>query len=360
MKAGIRFKLIISLIGVILLSAALASISGIRINHNFNLANTIVFRNIFILVSLFILGSLLLVRLISRDILVPLKELNHAAEKIMKGNLDFEIHYNRNDEMGRFISVFKMMRDKLKESLAKQEAYERSRKKLIANISHDLRTPLTSIRGYVEGLQDGMVHDKEKYDRYLAVIKDKTNKLDKRIEDLFQFSQLELGEQVTDYKVIDSQELLEAILSPIEMEFNDFPTNLLIYRPFPSLPVHIDYHQMVQVFDNLIDNAKKYAGTYSEITIKAKKERETIRISISDNGIGIQREDMPNLFERFYQGEKSRSREFGGIGLGLAICKQIVEEHGGHIGAHSRLGKGTEFYFTLPVGPSNMEEEEKE
>lgn len=359
MKAGIRFKLIISLIGVIFLSAALSSISGIRLNHNFNLANTIVFRNIFILLSLFILGSLLLVRLISRDILVPLKELNIAAEHIMNGNLDYDIQYNKNDEMGRFISIFSLMRDKLKDSLAKQDAYERSRKELIANISHDLRTPLTSIRGYVEGLQGGMVHDKEKYDRYLAVIKDKTNKLEKLIEDLFQFSQLELGKQVTDYKVLDSQKLLESVLSPMETEFKDLPINLLIHRPFPSVAVHVDYHQMIQVFDNIIDNAKKYAETCTEIAIKTIQEGETIRISITDNGLGIPSEDIPNLFERFYRGEKSRSRKFGGIGLGLAICKQIIKEHGGKIGVSSNLGKGTEFWFTLPLDQSNSDEKGK-
>jgi signal transduction histidine kinase len=349
MKAGIRFKLIISLIGVILLSAALSSIMGIRINHHIQLANAVVFRNIFILVSLFMLGSLLLVRLISRDILVPLKELNYAAEQIMNGNLDFEIQYRKDDEMGRFISAFKLMRDRLKDSLAKQEAYERSRKELIANISHDLRTPLTSIRGYVEGLQDGVVHDKEKHDRYLTVIKDKTHKLEKLIEDLFQFSQLELGEQVTDYQVVNSQELLENVLLPIEREFKDLSKNLLIHRPFPSVPLRVDFHQMVQVFDNIIDNAKKYTDTESEITVHARIEGKNICISIADNGVGIPSEHIPLLFERFYRGEKSRSHKFGGIGLGLAICKQIIEDHGGDIGINSIQEKGTELWFTLPI-----------
>jgi signal transduction histidine kinase len=152
-----------------------------------------------------------------------------------------------------------------------------------------------------------------------------------------------------DIRELDSREFLEAMIVPFEMEFHDAAVVLTVERPFPSRPIQVDSDRMSQVFENIIENAKKYAGNPAEITISTQEEADWIRIVIRDNGIGISEEDTPYLFERFYRGEKSRSRAFGGAGLGLAICKRIVEEHGGHIGVQSKPGTGAEFYLTLPV-----------
>ena len=130
--------------------------------------------------------------IISRSVLNPLNKLNAATENIAQGNLDFTIECRRNDELGRLCQAFELMRHRLKESLEKQNIYENSRKTMIASISHDLRTPIASIKGYVEALQDGIAQDPEKFNRYLSIIEDKTNKLDRLIDDLFQFSQFEL------------------------------------------------------------------------------------------------------------------------------------------------------------------------
>jgi signal transduction histidine kinase len=301
------------------------------------------------LIATFILCAILFTWLISRSILVPLKELNIAAENIMNGNLNFEIKYKKKNEMGRFNATFNMMRLKLKESLEKQACIENSRKELIASISHDLRTPITSIKGYVEGLQDGIVHDKEKYERYLSVIKEKSDKLDKLIDDLFQFSQLELGKMSMEFLEQDSNEMLEAIVNPIEMEFKDDQIRLFAQKPFASKRIIADKNRIAQVFDNILSNARRYVGKDGEIKINAVNEGKFIKIVIKDTGAGISHEDLPYIFDRFYRGEKSRSREFGGTGLGLAICKQIIEDHGGKIWVQSEIGKGTMFYFTLPV-----------
>ncbi|MEC0206970.1 HAMP domain-containing sensor histidine kinase [Paenibacillus lautus] len=298
----------------------------------------------------YILCAYILARVITRRILLPLKELNAAAEQIMNGNLNIEIRNRNHDEMDRFSSAFDVMRARLKESLDRQAAYERSRNELIANISHDLRTPITSIRGYVEGLQDGIARDEQKVARYLAVIKNKTDQLDRLIEDLFQYSQLESGQLVLDIRESDSREFLEAMIAPFEMEFHDAAVVLNVERPFPSRSIQVDSDRMAQVFGNMIGNAEKYAGHPVEMRFSAQDEGDQIRIVIKDNGIGIAEEDLPYLFDRFYRGEKSRSRSFGGAGLGLAICKQIVEQHGGHIGVESKAGMGTEFYLLLPVG----------
>lgn len=354
MKLGIRFKLIAPLTGILIVPVVLMSASGVQekntapsegahdaINFMFMLG---------FLAMAFVGCAYLLTRVITRRILLPLQELNDAAEQIMNGNLDVEIRNRCHDEMGRFSSAFDVMRARLKESLDRQAAYERSRNELIANISHDLRTPITSIRGYVEGLQDGVARDEHKVARYLTVIKNKTDQLDRLIEDLFQFSQLESGQLAMDIRELDSREFLEAMLAPFEMEFHGSSVVLTVERPFPSRSIEVDSDRMAQVFENIIENAKKYAGNPAEMTISARDEGDWIRIGVKDNGIGISEEDLPYLFERFYRGEKSRSRAFGGAGLGLAICKQIVEKHDGHIGVESRPGIGTEIYLMLPAG----------
>ena len=355
MRFGIRFKLISAFLFMIIIPILMTTLTGIKMGTRYpNLPHEI---NLYIytiiliasLVLPFVLCAILFTWLISRSILIPLEELNNATDNITNGNLDFKIKYKKNDEMGQFCGAFEIMRAKLKESLEKQAAYENSRKELISSISHDLRTPMTSIKGYVEGLQDGIVHDKEKYDRYIAVIKDKTEKLDKLIDDLFQFSQLELGHLGMEYREQDSKKMLDTIVNPIEMELIDTAVKLSVDRPFPSAIVNADISRISQVFDNIINNAKKYAGENIEIKIKANIEANFIKIIIEDNGIGISYEDVPYIFERFYRGEKSRSREFGGAGLGLAICKQIVEDHGGKIWVQSKQGKGTAVYFTLPI-----------
>ncbi|MEF3305680.1 sensor histidine kinase [Paenibacillus sp. GYB003] len=352
MKLGIRFKLIATLTVIVIVPAVLTSISGVREKHTDPIEGTLGINFMFligILTMAFVICAYLLARVITRRILLPLKELNAAAEQIMNGNLDVEIRNRYHDEMGRFCSAFDIMRARLKESLDRQAAYERSRNELIANISHDLRTPITSIRGYVEGLQDGIARDEQKVARYLAVIKNKTDLLDRLIEDLFQFSQLESGQLVMDLRELDSREFLEAMMAPFEMEFHDTAVVLTVERPFPSRPIQVDRDRMAQVFENIIENAKKYAGNPAEVTVSTRDEADRIRIVIRDNGVGISEEDIPYLFERFYRGEKSRSRAFGGTGLGLAICKRIVEGHGGHIGVQSKPGAGAEFYLTLPV-----------
>ncbi|GIP17446.1 hypothetical protein J40TS1_30880 [Paenibacillus montaniterrae] len=353
MKLGIRFKLIASLTGIIFIPVVLMSISGVRENHGDSANGATGINFMFVLgflVVAFVLCAYLLARFITRRILLPLKELNDASEQIMNGNLDVEIRSRYNDEMGNFISAFDVMRARLKESLDQQAAYEQARNELVANISHDLRTPITSIRGYVEGLQDGIARDEQKVARYLAVIKNKTDQLDRLIEDLFQFSQLESGQLAMELRESDSREFLEAMAAPFELEFHeDSSVELTVVRPFPSRLIQVDRDRMAQVFENIIENAKKYGGRPAEMTISAQEEGNWIRIMIKDSGIGISEDDLPHLFERFYRGEKSRSRAFGGAGLGLAICKQIVEKHGGRIGVQSKQGIGTEFYLTLPI-----------
>lgn len=300
-------------------------------------------------IAILILLAAILTRLLSRSVLIPLKELNAATQKISEGNLDFDIAYKNNDELGRFCQAFNTMKDRLKESLEKQQKEENGRKELIASISHDLRTPISSIKGYVEALQDGMAKDPETFERYLSVIGSKTTSLDRLIDDLFQFTQLELGRLEMHMEWHDSRELLECILNQIEIEPVKSSVAVNIQRPFPSVIINSDKDRINQVIDNLIQNARKFSPENSIVRVGAAVKDAFLEVWVKDNGIGISTEDLSHIFERFYRGEKSRSREYGGTGLGLAICKYIVEQHGGKIWASSILGKGSTFIFSIPV-----------
>ncbi|NLJ66305.1 MAG: HAMP domain-containing protein, partial [Clostridiales bacterium] len=283
------------------------------------------------------------------SVLVPLDELNRATESIAKGDLDFVIKYKRNNELGRLCQAFETMRDKLKASIEERLASERQRKEMIGVISHDLRTPISSIKGYVEALQDGMARDEEQFQRYLKVIHDKTNRLDALIDDLFLYSQMELGNLKMNLELADSRVMLEDIMNSVSMDLENETMEMVVKRPFPSVWVRADIKRINQVVDNILQNAVKYAENCGVIEVMATVDDGYLEISISDNGIGIAREDLSHIFELFYRGEKSRSRHYGGTGLGLAICKNIVEQHGGKIWAESHIGEGTTISFTLPV-----------
>ncbi len=308
------------------------------------------------LVIVFCIGILLLIFLVylftntvSKGVIKPLRTLSDAAKKIAEGQLDDEIIYHKRDEFGEFSQVFDQMRIKLKESLDKQQQLERSRKELVASISHDLRTPITSIKGYVEAIIDGKVKDEKKMKEYLSIIDDKTTKLDRLIDDLFQFSKLEYGNIKLHKEIINSHDLIDNIAASYVSDFLHHQIQLDIVEPIPSVNLEIDLHAIIRVFDNLLQNAKKYVKDKGLVQIHCIEKKDRVEFMIVDNGEGIKKEDLPNIFNRFYRGEKSRSRQFGGIGLGLAICKQIIENHGGKIWVESIYGRGSSFHFEIPI-----------
>ncbi|CAM3857653.1 ATP-binding protein [Mesobacillus thioparans] len=300
-----------------------------------------------IVTGLAVLGALVLLWTwyLSRTVLNPLKEIYVATEEVIEGNLDYKIEYRKQDEIGRFIHGFDLMRNHLKKSTEQQQQYELARKQLIASISHDLRTPLASIKGYVEGLEDGIARNEEMQKKYYRVIKSKTDQLDRLIEDLFEFSKFELEQLSIEKSLVNSREFFREVFQVAQLEYQD--VDLVLADPLPSVSLNIDGGRMKQVMANLIDNAVKYGGT--NIVMKVERLPGFVQASIKDNGQGIDGEDLGSIFKPFFRGEKSRSRESGGTGLGLAIVKYIIEAHGGEIRAESHPGKGSEFVFTLPM-----------
>lgn len=322
-----------------------------------NLDKSMIYKMMFylpiILISIFILTIIAMMIILSKvltdGILKPLSELNYAADRISNGDLDFEMKYTDDNEIGKFCNEFDKMRLRLKYVLDKQNRYEKSRKELIASISHDLKTPLTSIKGYIEGLQDGIVQDEETYQRYLEVIHQKTIRLNHLIDDLFMFSKLELNEFKIDLENVKSDVMMERILKEKEIDFLNLSIDLQIERPFKDAILRVDEKRISQIIDNLVGNAAKFAK--STIKIYTKKTDDYFEIYVEDDGIGISQSDIPYIFDHFYKVDKSRTGNTLGTGLGLAICKQLAEAHGGNISVSSIVDKGSIFKVTIPTIP---------
>ena len=286
---------------------------------------------------------------ISRDFIKPLKELKDATDSIALGDYDKKIGYRNNTELGEFCNNFEFMRDELKTALDKAQELERSRKELIACVSHDLRTPIASIKAYVDGLKSGIAVDAEKRNKYITVISKKTDSLIDLINDLFQHSQAELGELKMVFNESYSGEFLNKIAQPMKLEAEKKSIKLYIKEPIANVIISVDKKRIEQVITNLIQNAIKYTPEGRAIYFSTEIEGKYLKIVVKDSGFGISQRDLPFIFEKFYRGEKSRSRDFGGAGLGLSICKYIVEKHGGTINATSIENEGSEFSFTIPI-----------
>lgn len=312
------------------------------------------FLSLFIVVTVVVVmvTNGLLTFFISRSIIKPLSLLKSAAEQIKTGNLDFTITYARRNELGELATTFESMRSQLKDSLEKQEQYEINRKELISGISHDLKTPITAIKGYVEGIMDGVANTPEKMERYIRTIHGKAGQLDKLIDELFLFSKLDLNKTPFNFETVDIKDYLQDFLEELRFDLEGKKTDLVFLADTDSpLQVTADREKLRRVMMNIIDNALKYTGEKAErgqISIRLNDQGERVMVSVADNGPGIKGEDLPFIFDRFYRSDPARSSAAGGSGLGLAIAKLIITEHGGEIWAESRLGQGATICFTLP------------
>ncbi|WP_345240727.1 HAMP domain-containing sensor histidine kinase [Pontibacillus salipaludis] len=286
---------------------------------------------------------------ISRTVLTPLKQIYQATEEMRSGNLDYPIQYKKRDEIGRFIQGFNVMRQHVKDSFTKQKQYEDARKQLIASISHDLRTPLSSIKGYVEGLRDGVVRNEEMKQRYLQVIHDKTTHLDHLIEDLFEFSKSEADQLAMEKEVVNVAHYFEKQLAKYQFDLQKQEVELSYTIEAQPRSIVLDPFRIEQVMSNLIDNACRYGSNRIMIDVRPDQSERNIVIRVEDNGQGIDKEDLPYIFSSFYRAEKSRSTKYGGSGLGLSIVKSIVKAHDGEVDVESESGQGSAFIITLPL-----------
>ncbi|TJY44071.1 HAMP domain-containing histidine kinase [Cohnella pontilimi] len=298
-----------------------------------------------------ILTNSLLTYFMSKSIIRPLRKLHKATRKIKEGDLEFQVGVGGKDEIGQLGVAFEEMRSQLEKSIRLQLQYEENRKELVSNISHDLRTPITAIRGYVDGILDGVADSPDKIEKYVRTISAKAAEMDRLIEQLFLYSKLDLKRQPFSFEPIPIAAFLADWADELEFELEKMRIRLETeIRLEASAQVLADRDQFRRVLSNVIQNSVNYMDKEDKrIQLFASSDGHHVRIQIEDNGPGIEREALRYVFDRFYRAEQSRSADTGGSGLGLAIAKQIMEEHGGEIRAESEYGQGTRILLLLPV-----------
>jgi len=226
---------------------------------------------------------------------------------------------------------------------------EKIRRDFVANVSHELRTPLTTIKGYAETLLEGALKE-EVASQFVQVIKRHSDRLEKIVEDLLTLSKIESKEFQLRMESLSVSDLIGDVLGFIKEPLNKKKISVSVGELSPTLLVYGDRQYLEQVLMNILDNAIKYGRESGTIKISAnERDQREVEISVKDDGIGIPKEDLLRVFERFYRVDKGRSHELGGTGLGLSIVKHIVQAHGGKVWAESQLGEGSTFYFTLPI-----------
>ncbi|HSJ59234.1 MAG TPA: HAMP domain-containing sensor histidine kinase [Anaerolineae bacterium] len=274
--------------------------------------------------------------------------LDRAAGEITRERLDVRVPVQGKDEMANLARTFNRMVAELEAAARKQDELDTLRRNLIASVGHDLRTPLASIRAIVEALADGVVDDPEVEARYLGTARREIQALSLLIDDLFELAQIEAGGLSLE---LGANSLSDLISDTIE-SFSELAARQgveLAGSVEPGVdPVRLDARQIGRVLSNLVGNAVRHTPPGGCVEIRATALDGAVRVDVSDTGEGIEPADLPHIFERFYRGEKSRSRATGGAGLGLAIARGLVEAHGGAIGVQSTPGGGTVFHFALP------------
>lgn len=304
---------------------------------------------IFVVVTVLVFTSLLVGTWIYRSIASPLVKLKNATKNIKEGNLDFELEVEGDDEFAELCQDFEEMRKRLKANAEEKIVLDRENKELISNISHDLKTPITAVKGYVEGIMDGVADTPEKMDRYIRTIYNKTNEMDHLINELTFYSKIDTNRipytfskiRVTDYFNDCAEELqLELEVKGVDLVYANYVDD--------SVLVIADGEQIRRVIHNIVTNSTKYMNKeHGIIQLRVKDVGDFIQVEIEDNGKGIAAKDLPNIFDRFYRTDFSRNSSKGGSGIGLSIVKKIMEDHGGKVWATSKEGIGTIMYFVL-------------
>ena len=307
-------------------------------------------KDLFISAFVILISVALLVGLwVYRSIAVPLVKLKKATQNIKEGNLDFVLDVEGKDEFSELCQDFEEMRRRLKESTEEKSLIEKENRELISNISHDLKTPITAVKGYVEGIMDGVADTPEKMDRYVRTIYNKTNEMDHLINELTFYSKIDTNRIPYTFNKLNVEDYFEDCSEEVGLELETRGIEL-VYANYVEKDVMViaDGEQIRRVIHNIISNAIKYMDKPKGIIqIRIKDVGDFIQIEIEDNGKGIGPKDLPYIFDRFYRTDVSRNSSKGGSGIGLSIVKKILEDHGGKVWATSRLGIGTIMYFVL-------------
>ncbi len=293
--------------------------------------------------------AMLLTVWIYQSMMRPIRRLTEATQRIAEGDLDFTIETDDKDEFGELCGDFEIMRKRLKDSAEDRVRDEEESKELISNISHDLKTPITAIKGYVEGIMDGVADTPEKMERYIKTIYNKANDMDKLIGELTVYSKIDTNRIPYNFAKVNVDEYFSDCVDEIsiELEAKNIRLNYFNYAEKDTVII-ADVEQMKRVINNIISNSVKYIGNkQGALNIRINDDNDFIHVEIEDNGKGIDAKDIPYIFDRFYRTDASRNSNQGGSGIGLSIVKKIIEVHGGKIWATSKPDTGTTMHFII-------------
>ncbi len=312
-------------------------------------------QTIIIIALIIFLTAFVTVMWLYRSLILPLNVLRMATANMKKGNLDFTISGNPEDELGLLCEEFEEMRVRLKEQIDARLKYEQDTIELISNISHDLKTPLTAIKGYAEGIMDGVADTDEKRSKYVKTIYTKALDMSILVDELSLYSKIDSNIIPYNFAKVDINAYFRDCVEEqsLDMEVKGIKMDLASAVEDGTF-VKADPEQLHRVINNITGNAVKYMDhPDGRINIRLLRTKCCVKVEIEDNGPGIGKEDLTHIFERFFRADTSRGTRKGGSGLGLAIVKKIIEDHGGKVGAESTLGEGSCFWFTLPIYMEN-------
>lgn len=287
-------------------------------------------------------------RHLTKQLMLPILKLGEGANRIQQGNLDLPLEYDAMDEFQPVFDSFNNMQTRLKESILLALDHEKKQQKMVAEISHDLKTPLTAIKGYVKGLEDGIANTPQKQEHYLRKIRTKTDDMTHLIDESLMFSKLERGKIVfhTASVLIDSY-LLD-VLAALQEDYQEQALDLTICPNTPNVSVLIDSLQFNRVLENIIENSLKYSNqATTKVTVTTRQEQDHVVIVIKDQGPGVDEDKLLHIFETFYRADDSRNNPTSGSGLGLAISSHIIKQLSGTISAYN--AEGLAIQITLPI-----------
>ncbi len=319
------------------------------IYHELNsFKNSVIYTLVLFLLIMIIINTLI-TYFLSKQIVSPIIRLKNAAQQIQKGNYDFQLKPSTKDEIGALFQSFEEARKQLMKSEETQKKYEQNRNELITNISHDLKTPITTIKGYIEGIMDGVPKSKEKQDKYLRTIYQNAVHMESLIEDLFLLSKFDLNQSFYQFERINIKNYLADSYEELQFDLQEKGIKLEYKADYEEQNlVKADRQQLKRVILNIINNAINYSNANNpKIEMILTEQEQEAQIEIRDNGRGVSEDILDKIFDRFYKEDKARSNSSPGTGLGLYIARKIILEHGGRIWAKSQAGSGTSIFFTL-------------
>lgn len=345
----VLFPILLLFLTFFMLKASLTNSTSLEMSMVFanpHVMKKIVTDMMFVIILILVLMAFFMRKFILNELIAPINDLNIGMRHIKDGNFDYQLPEKYTGEIGACFENYEQMRMCLKETAQMEVENEQKNRELVSNISHDLKTPITAIKGYVEGIMDGIADTPEKMDRYIKTIYNKANDMDRLINELTLYSGIDSNRIPYHFHRINVNEYFRDCVEEVGLDLKSKDIEFNFYNLVSEdTKIIADPEQIRRVINNIISNSTKYMDKKEDerglIELRILDQIDSIHIEIEDNGKGIAQKDLPRIFERFYRTDASRNSKQGGSGIGLSIVKKIVEDHGGYIWATSKEGEGT-------------------